>query len=373
MAIIYIIKAFLIFLTTLLGTLLILPKLRNIALTWVVAKRDSLDNHYTLIDVPDNRRKVHDIPKPLVGGLGMLVMVSLSAIIFVPPADLNLRGFYSSAILLAIIGFLDDFGDIHYRWKFTAQTVAATIMIYYSKTILHSFGNILSLGPVELGVFAIPITILSTIGVINAINMIDGLDGLAGGFSLIAFISFAILAYINGEMELMLLSLSLCGAVMGFLKYNWFPSTLFMGNAGSFFLGFSLTFLAISITQKGDSLVPPVAPLLILAVPIVDTVTVMIKRIIKSKNPFFPDKSHFHHELLNLGLTPKGAVKVILILSIGFSLFAILGTIFKVFEYYMFLVFLAYFVLHFLVSFYIERSHKKGGRGLEIKEKECLG
>jgi UDP-GlcNAc:undecaprenyl-phosphate GlcNAc-1-phosphate transferase len=350
---IYVLKASLVFLTTLIGTLFILPKLMHIASTWIVTEEGSFNKRYRLMDFPDNHRKVHDVPKPLVGGLGMLIMVSLSSVLFVPPSDLNLRGYYSAVIMLGIVGFLDDFRELHYRWKFVAQIVAATVMIHYSRNALLSFGDLLSFGSINLGIFIAPVTIFCTLGVINAINMIDGLDGLAGGISLIAFISFTILAYVNRQFEIMLLSLSLSGAVIGFLRYNWYPSKLFMGDAGSFFLGFSLAFLSIAITQtRSDNLVPPVAALLILAVPIVDTITVMVRRMIKGKSPFTADQNHLHHILLRLGLNIRGTVIAILSLSLVFSSFAVVGTIFRIPEYYLFLVFSVYFILYFFLALF---------------------
>lgn len=337
---IYILKSLLIFSTSLLIALFVLPRIIHLA------------SALSLMDFPDSRRKVHDVPKPLVGGLGMILAVSFSCLIFIPPLDLNLRGFYSAVVMLGIVGFLDDFRELHYRWKFIAQMLAATIMIYYSKTILLSFGNLLSFGSIDLGIFAIPVTIFCTIGVINAINMIDGLDGLAGGVSFIAFISFAALAYINEQLNLMLLSLALGGAVLGFLKYNWHPSKLFMGDAGSFFLGFSLTFLSIAIAQGDNSVVPPAAILLVVTIPTVDTMTLMIKRGIRGKSPFSADKTHFHHILLKFGLDAKSAVMVLLFLSAVFSSLGIIGTIFKIPDYYLFSVFSIYFILYFMVSFY---------------------
>lgn len=239
---------------------LILPKLTRIA------------SRIGLMDYPDNSRKVHTMPKPLVGGLGMIIGISFSCLLFFPVSEL--RGFFAGVITLGIVGFLDDFRELNHRLKFLAQIGASAFMIFFSKTVLLSFGDLLSFGPINLGIFTIPMTIFCTVGVINAINMIDGLDGLAGSISLIGFVAFSIFAYLNRQTELMLLSLALCGAVAGFLRYNWHPSRLFMGDSGSLFLGFSLAFLSIAITQTNDSLVPPVAPLLILAVPVVDTITI---------------------------------------------------------------------------------------------------
>ncbi len=334
------------FVVSLMVTILILPKLSIFA------------SRIGLLDYP-NKRKVHNIPKPLIGGLAMLIALFISSILFIPVT--NLIGFYVGVITLVIMGFLDDFRELDHRWKFMVQILASIFMIYLGNTVLLSFGDFLSFGPFNLGSFAIPITVVCTVGVINAVNMIDGLDGLAGGVSLIAFVSFAILAYINKQAELMLLSIALSGAVIGFLIYNWHPSKLFMGDLGSFTLGFSLVFLSISITQKNNSIVSPAAALLILAVPIVDTVTIAIKRIIKGKNPFTADKNHIHHMLLRYGLSKKTTVKTILLLSVIFSFFSVFGTIYKIPDYYLFLMFLIFFITYFayfVSSFYIKEIYK---------------
>lgn len=341
---IYPLKISLTFLTSLIVTLFILPRLSNIA------------SKIGLMDYPDNSRKVHSTPKPLIGGLGMIIGISFSCLLFFPVSEL--RGFFAGVITLGIVGFLDDFRELHHRLKFVAQILASAFMIFFSKTVLLSFGDILSFGPINLGIFTIPMTIFCTVGVINAINMIDGLDGLAGGVSLTGFVAFAILAYLNHQTELVLLSLASGGAVAGFLRYNWHPSRLFMGDSGSLFLGFSLAFLSIAITQTNDSCVPPAAPLLILAVPIVDTITIMIKRILNGKNPFVADKYHFHHIFLRFGLDKKATLTVILFLSAILSSTAIIGTILKVPECYLFFIFIGYFVLYFTSSFYIKEMLK---------------
>lgn len=334
------------FLIPLMVTILIVPKLSIFA------------SRIGLLDYP-NKRKVHNIPKPLIGGLAMSIALFISCMLFIPTT--NLIGFYAGVITLVIMGFLDDFRELGHRWKFMVQILASIFMIYLGNTVVRSFGDFLSFGPFNLGSFAIPITVVCTVGVINAVNMIDGLDGLAGGVSLIGFVSFGILAYINNQVELMLLSIALSGAVIGFLIYNWHPSKLFMGDLGSFTLGFSLVFLSISITQKNNSIVSPAAALLILAVPIVDTVTIAIKRVITRKNPFTADKNHIHHMLLRYGLSKKNTVKTILLLSVIFSFFSVFGTIYKIPDYYLFLMFLVFFITYFVFfvsSVYIRKIYK---------------
>lgn len=342
----HIFKMFLVFLFSLIATILILPHLSKIA------------SRIDLVDQP-GRRKVHNVPKPLIGGLGMIIVVSLSAVFFIPLP--YLKGFFAGMIILGIIGFLDDFKDLGHRLKFGPQILASIAMMYFSNTFLFSFGDIFSTGQVLLGVFTIPLTIFCTVGVINAINMIDGLDGLAGGVSLIAFFSFAMLSYINNQPELMLLSIVFIGSVIGFLRYNWQPSRLFMGDAGSLFLGFSMAFLSLAITQKSNSIVPPMAPLLILAVPIVDTVIIMTKRAMTGKSPFHADKTHLHHLLLRLGLGKRQSVITILLLSLLSSSVAILGALLHIPDYYLFLIFSIYFIFCFITSFFIKDMlrHKK--------------
>ncbi len=328
------------FINTALVTIFLLPRLSSIALK------------IELIDYPD-KRKVHVQPKPLVGGLGMIMAFSITCLLFVPLS--SLRGFIAGIIMLVIIGFLDDYSEMNHRLKFLVQVAASIIMIIFSNNILYSFGNIFGFGPVQLGSFAILLTIFCTVGVINSINMIDGLDGLAGGVSLISLLSFSFLAYINGQIELVLICVGLSGAVIGFLKYNWNPAKLFMGDAGSLAIGFALAFLAISITQKESSTVPPIAALLIMAVPVVDTVTLMIKRVIRGKSPFSPDTKHFHHILISYGFSRKNSVKIILFISVLFSATAIWGTVYKIPEYYLFMIFSLYFISYFVASFHIER------------------
>jgi len=326
----------LIFLTSFAVTFFVIPQLIHIA------------SKIEFLDYPD-KRKVHSIPKPFVGGLAILMALSFSNLLFIPLT--NLKGLYAGIFMLAIMGLLDNLKGLNPYVKFLAEILASVYMIYFGNSILLSFGDLLSFGPVNLGMLAIPVTIFCVVGIINAINMSDGIDGLAGGFSLIAFISFAILSYINQQQELMLLSISMIGATAGFLRYNW-RSKVFMGDSGSSSLGFALVFLAIAVTQKENSLVTPIIPLLLLAVPIVDTVTVMIKRVLKGRSPFHADKTHFHHTLVRFGFDKKRAVKIILSLSALLSLLGIIGTVFRIAEYYLFSLFLVYAAFYILSARY---------------------
>jgi UDP-GlcNAc:undecaprenyl-phosphate GlcNAc-1-phosphate transferase len=220
---------------------------------------------------------------------------------------------------------------------------------------LTTFGDLLNIGPIDFPAFGALMTVLGTVGVINAINMIDGVDGLAGGVSLVVFSAFSFLAYLDGHRELMLICIALCGALIAFLRYNWHPSKLFMGDAGSLFLGLSASFVSIAITQEPHSIVKPVAPLLVLAVPIADTLTVMIRRVMKGKSPFYADKTHLHHVLMKFGCTKRQTASIIIAMTAAFSLLAIAGTVLDISEHYLFSLFLIYFFSCFAFSFFAKK------------------
>ncbi|MBM3163391.1 MAG: undecaprenyl/decaprenyl-phosphate alpha-N-acetylglucosaminyl 1-phosphate transferase [Chlorobi bacterium] len=302
-----------------------------------------------LLDMPDNNRKVHTVAKPLVGGLGIIAGVLVAMLLFFPV--IKYISLIVSILLILGIGVIDDRFDISFKWRFVAQITATVITIHYFPGMnLRSFGDLFGFGSLETGLLMVPVTIFCALGVINAINMIDGLDGLAATTSLIAFIAFAILAWLNDMQAFMLLSLAFAGAIAAFLRFNWYPSKLFMGDAGSMTLGFVLAFFAIQLTQKPDGVVSPVAALFVLAIPVTDTLTVMTKRMMNGKSPFEPDKTHFHHLLKEMGFSHAGVVFVVMGLSSVFSLVAIAGTLFQIPDYLLFGVFCCWFLFYFISS-----------------------
>jgi|GEM_PF-493813 len=331
----------LVFLTSLFIALFAMPKLSSIAL------------RLGLMDEPNNR-KIHTQPKPLVGGLGMIIAATFSSMLFVPMA--GMRGLFLGLAILLFIGFLDDFLEIGPKRKFFAQIIAACSMIYFSKALLFSFGDLLGFGELLIPggvVIAWAVTIFCVVGVINSVNLIDGLDGLAGGIACIAFFYFAAHASFAGNVNLMMLNLALAGAVLGFLHFNWHPAKLFMGDAGSLCLGFALAFMAIVSSQGESSALQPVSALLILAVPITDTVVVMTKRLMRRQNPFVADKTHLHHVFLRYGLERERAVCLILLISGGLGGLTLLAPLYSVPESALFTVYVLYFVGYFLTSFYV--------------------
>lgn len=344
-----------VFLTALFASLFVLPKLARIA------------KAIGLLDKPAEKRKVHKIPRPLVGGIGIIIAATFSALILVPLA--GMRGYFLGLSLLLLVGFLDDFKELGHRQKFFAQIVATALLMYFSKIYLVTFGDLAGFGEIVLPPLSWIIwtlTIFCVVGVINAINLMDGLDGLAGGISFVAFLAFAIHASIAGNETLLLLNLALAGAVLGFLRFNWYPSSLFMGDAGSLCLGFSLAFMALALTQGSTAKVSPVCPLLILAVPITDTLTVMGKRILRGQSPFKADRYHLHHILMRYGLGRVTAVKVIVGISILLSGISMLGPLYQLPDTYLFGAFLLYLMTYLGASLCIIHTMRLS---LRIKKK----
>lgn len=334
-------RIILVFLVSFFSVLFVTPKMANIA------------RRIGLLDQP-NKRKVHSRPRPLVGGIGMVLAIVFTSLALIPIA--GLRGYFLGLTILLLVGFLDDFKEIGHRQKFIAQIVATGVLIYFSKLALVSFGDLLGIGILNVpggNAVAWLVTIFAVVGVTNAINLIDGLDGLAGGLSFIAFFFFAIHASFGGNHSLMLLNLSLAGAVLGFLKFNWYPSILFMGDAGSLCLGFSLSFMALALTQGQSASMSPVNALLILAVPITDTVIVMFKRIFRGQSPFTADKYHLHHIFLRYGMTKDVAVRAILSISLLLGCCSLLGPVYGLSEAWLFTLYLGFFTVYLSLSFCI--------------------
>jgi UDP-GlcNAc:undecaprenyl-phosphate/decaprenyl-phosphate GlcNAc-1-phosphate transferase len=351
-------RIIIVFLVALFGALFVLPELAHIA------KRIGLIDH-------PNRRKVHTSPQPLVGGIGIVIAATFSSLALVPIT--GLRGYFLGLSLLLLVGFLDDFKEVGHKQKFLAQIGATMLLIFFSAVSLRTFGDLLGIGNLDIPGGEIVIwcvTVFCIVGVINAINLIDGLDGLAGGVSFIAFFFFALHASFSGDVPLMLLNFALAGAVLGFLKYNWYPSVLFMGDAGSLCLGFSLGFMALALTQGSAAAMPPVAALLILAVPITDTLLIMSKRIINGSNPFLPDKFHLHHIFMRLGLSKLWTVKAILGLSFFMGALSLLFPLYLIPEYYLFAAFCLYFIICTVASFFILRLLRYSRRFKKKKPKQ---
>jgi len=267
------------------------------------------------LDVPD-WRKVHGQPIPRVGGLAMAIGAMVSALLWIQSGNF-VHAYLIGVSIIVLVGLLDDIKGIDYRAKFAGQIAAALILIFVGGIKITTLGTLLPENVVLPDWFAIPFTLVVIVGVTNAINLADGLDGLAGGISLLSLACLAYLAFLEGDTLITLLAVSLSGAILGFLRFNTFPATVFMGDTGSQLIGFSVIALTLNLTQ-GQTPLSQVLPLLVIGFPILDTVTVMVERLVQRRPLFVADKNHLHHKLIGLGLFQTEAVLAIYVLQSAF-------------------------------------------------------
>lgn len=258
------------------------------------------------LDVPD-ARKVHERPIPRVGGIAMAVGATIPVFLWAG-GDGFVRAYLAAAAIVIAVGILDDCRDLKPKWKFLGQFAASLVVLFFGGVKIRTLGMLLP-GPLPDGI-AVPLTVLAIMGVTNAINLADGLDGLAGGICLLIFCCIGYLAYLEGDVVIGLVCLAMAGAIFGFLRYNTHPATVFMGDTGSQLLGFSAITLSLHLTQ-GNTALSPVLPLLLLGIPVLDTLSVMIFRLARGKSPFSADRNHIHHNLIALGLHHGESVLVI--------------------------------------------------------------
>ena len=260
------------------------------------------------IDEPCER-KVHISPVPKVGGIAMAIG-ALAPVALSVGADRAVLSILIGTGVIAIFGFMDDMKEFGYRTKFAGQLAAALVVIFFGGVKICCIGTLLPDGMLLSDWVAIPLTLVVIIGVTNAVNLADGLDGLAGGLMLLSFLCIGFLAYRGEHTVITLLAVATAGAIFGFLRFNTHPATIFMGDAGSQMLGFLAITMAVAITQ-GSPVYSPLFPLLLLGLPILDTLMVMAERIHHGQSPFVADKNHLHHKLLRLGLFHTEAVFIL--------------------------------------------------------------
>lgn len=217
--------------------------------------------------------------------------------------DRQITAYLAASFLLITLGGIDDYKHIGWKIKFLGIILATTIVIFGGGAVINDIGTYGSYGKVRLEILSIPFTYFSVVGVTNAINLIDGLNGLASGVSLIAFLFIGIAAYLSGNYVLAVISIAFVGALGGFLRYNFPKARIFMGDSGSLFLGFSLAVFSILLTQDKRFHVEPMFPVMVLLIPIFDTLRVMLVRAFNLRNPFKADKTHLHHLMVRKGIS----------------------------------------------------------------------
>lgn len=280
---------------------------------------------FDLIDAPDHR-KTHLNHTPLAGGLAMFIAfgggIWLSGVL----GDHYLP-IVSGAGLLLAIGLVDDRHDIDFRIRFLVQGAAAACLVIGADVRVESLGNLLGFGSIDLGFLSIPFSIFAVVGMVNAINMLDGLDGLAGSVTLVILAGIVVLAF-GAESVVVTSALILAAAVLGFLMLNFpFPwrkhAVVFMGDAGSNFLGYCLAWFVIALPQHAPDGVAPVHVLWLVGFPVADTLATMWRRRRQGLSPFHPGHDHAHHWLRRAGAGTKATVWLVVLVSLAFALVGI--------------------------------------------------
>lgn len=286
------------------------------------------------VDKP-NARKVHEKLMPRLGGLAIFIGV-IAGYVAGGLYDQKVTTISVGAVLIIIIGILDDKYELSAKTKFAGQLLVAFLILASGLKI--DLVTIPYVGSYELGLWSYPLTVFWIVAITNAINLIDGLDGLSAGVSAIGIATIAIMALLAGKVLIFTLSLILLGSIIGFLFYNFHPAKIFMGDTGALFLGYSISILSLLGLYKSVTLFSFLVPIIILGVPVFDTTFAIIRRIVNKKPISAPDKSHLHHRLLALGLSHRNTVLAIYAFGILFSASAVIlsestlwGSIFIIF------------------------------------------
>ncbi|UUO23063.1 UDP-N-acetylglucosamine--undecaprenyl-phosphate N-acetylglucosaminephosphotransferase [Colwellia sp. M166] len=302
-----------------------------------------------LVDKP-NARKRHDGQVPLIGGISIFAAVLAASLLWLPNT-LELRMYLIASAMMVFIGALDDKYDLKVRIRIVGQIIIASLMIYGVGDYIANLGNLFGMGDIELGPAGIIFTYFAIIVVINAYNMVDGIDGLIGSLSLNTFTAIAILFLMSGNYGYLSYPLILATATLPYLMFNLgffkiYNKKIFMGDAGSMFIGLSVIWL-LSIGTQGDSAsFRPVTALWICAIPLMDMLAIVMRRYRKGKSPFKPDRDHLHHILQRAGLSSRQTLVVISIFAALMSLIGVLGEYFQVPESIALILFVLIFILY---------------------------
>lgn len=285
------------------------------------------------IDIPKDERRMHKKPIARLGGLAIvaafLVSILFNVISSVAASesigiDTKFFGMIAGILIIVAVGVIDDVKQLGAKLKFLIQ-IAAAVIVVASGTSINFVTNPLAVtGMSDLGpVLSFIVSVFWIVGITNAINFIDGLDGLAAGVSSIASLSLFIVSILKGDVITAMITAALAGSALGFLPYNFNPAKIFMGDTGATFLGFTLAIVSIQGTLKQYTAIAIAIPLLVLGLPLFDTLFAIIRRVLQGKSPMQADRGHLHHRLIDMGLTQKQSVLIMYILSSAMGLCAI--------------------------------------------------
>ncbi len=295
------------------------------AVTALIYLLDPLARRFGLLDHPGGR-KDHAEPTPVSGGVAIAIGTILPALVLVSPS-LQLISLGVAAVILVVIGVLDDIYDLPWPIRVAAQVAAALAIIYVGGVRVENIGAAFGLGHLALGWASAPFSVVAVVGLINALNMADGVDGLAGSLCLCALLMLTAASVYAGNVDLAHGLVVISGAVIAFLAFNlrtpWRKrAQVFLGNSGSAYLGLIIAWAAFRLTQNPLYPVTPVLAPFLVAPPVIDTLALIIRRGLAGHSPFHADRTHVHHLMLEGGFTATGVVLSLSVLSLGLGLAA---------------------------------------------------
>ena len=274
------------------------------------------------VDKP-NARKVHHEVMPRLGGLAIFCGFFVAVVICMHLTK-DVVGILLGAIIIVAVGICDDIYQLTAKAKLLGQIVAALVLVFFDIRI-EWFNNPMG-GYFYLDYLSIPFTVFWVVSFTNVVNLMDGLDGLAAGVSAIASVTIILVALQQGFYSVAIITAALAGATIGFIRYNFNPATIFMGDTGSLFLGYMLAAISIFGAVKSAATIALIVPAIALGLPIMDTAFAIARRYLNGKPIFQPDKGHLHHRLLAMGFSQKQAVILMYLISAGLCLSAVLLT-----------------------------------------------
>ncbi len=284
---------------------------------WMVNRGGSIG-----LDQPDNRRKLHEKAIPRLGGAPIFLAVALASLVAGSIGGLGWSRWLPLALCNALIfsiGFIDDLKPLGAKVKLIGQ-IGTALILYALGVSIDMLSNPFGDGALALGWWSLPLTLLWLVSIPNIVNLIDGMDGLAGGFGLFLSLTLAVIGYYGGQPDVVVVSLSMTGALAGFLIFNLPPAKIFLGDGGAYLIGFFIASVSLFTSNKGSVIGALLVIIIALGVPILDTLFAIIRRAIRGVPIFNADAEHIHHRLILLGYSKGGALAAMYSIFLALSL-----------------------------------------------------
>ncbi|MBR9790726.1 MAG: UDP-N-acetylglucosamine--undecaprenyl-phosphate N-acetylglucosaminephosphotransferase [Gammaproteobacteria bacterium] len=308
-----------------------------------------LAHQFGLVDQPSYRKR-HNGIVPLTGGVAIFVAVLVASVL----TDVWMKNnplFFTASAFIVLLGMLDDRFDLSAKGRLVCQFGVASIMAWSAQNYITSLGDIFGFGSVYLGLAGYFFTLVCVVGVINAINMIDGIDGLAGGMSLVVLLSVVSLLLLSDNGAAIMEPLVIIAAIVPFLAFNlslkgFKGNKIFMGDAGSMFVGLTIVWLLVDHTQGPGASLRPITGVWLIGLPLMDMAAIMFRRARKGQSVLKPDRKHLHNIFMRAGFSPRRSLVAILLMGAGYCLIGILGEVYQVPAFIMFWGFMALLVVY---------------------------